>query len=183
LSEPEPIRTARLSLEVFEPAVIRMLLAGDRAGAERRLRAPLPPEMAGERSAWLRRHLSLMTSHPARRDWCARLMFSSGESREAVGHCGFHGPPEAVGRAEIGYSVFEPFRGRGFAQEAARGLVEWGLAQGQSAIFASVSPANEASLAVVRAIGFHQVGAQEDPIDGTELVFTVETETFRRVRA
>ena len=36
--------------------------------------------------------------------------------------------------------------------------------------------ANEPSLAVVRAIGFRQVGTQEDPIDGTELVFSVEAE-------
>ncbi len=177
---PEPIATRQLSLEVLEPAVIRLLLTGDRAGAERRLRAPLPPGLAAERAAWLQRHLSLMQRHPDRRAWCARLMFSLREPREAVGHCGFHGPPEVVGRAEIGYSVFEPFRGRGYAKEAARGLVEWGFAHGQRAIFASVSPANDPSLAVVRAIGFHQVGIQEDPVDGPELVFSVEAETFRR---
>lgn len=182
MSFPETIRTARLSLEVLEPGVIRMLLAGERAGAERELGAPLPPGLADERAAWLRRHLSLMKRYPGRRAWCARLMFLWGDAREAVGHCGFHGPPEAVGRAEMGYSVFEPFRGRGFAQEAARGLVVWGFSQGQSSIFASVSPANEPSLTVVRAIGFHQVGTQEDPVDGTELVFSVEAETFRKAR-
>jgi ribosomal-protein-alanine N-acetyltransferase len=183
LSLPDPIRTARLSLEVLEPELIRVLLAGDLDAAEGRLGVRLPHEMAAEREAWLRRHLSLMKEHPDQRGWCARLIFLLGEPRKAVGHCGFHGPPESVGRAEIGYTVFEPFRGRGFAQEAARGLVEWGFAQGQSAVFASVSPANEPSLAVVRAIGFRQVGTQQDPVDGTELVFSVEAETFLGARA
>jgi L-amino acid N-acyltransferase YncA len=36
---------------------------------------------------------------------------------------------------------------------------------------ASVSPGNVASLALVRSLGFRQVGEQWDEIDGLELVF------------
>jgi RimJ/RimL family protein N-acetyltransferase len=40
-------------------------------------------------------------------------------------------------------------------------------------VFASVAPANLASLAVVRKVGFVQTGVQMDEIDGQELVFEV----------
>lgn len=174
----EPITTERLSLEVLDPDVIQHLLAGEVPSAERSLGAALPPDFTGDRVHWLRRHRMLMERFPDRRGWCARLMFSVA-GHELVGNCGFHGPPEAVGRSEIGYTVFEPFRGRGFAKEAARGLVGWAFAQGEREVYASVSPTNDPSLAVVRALGFRQVGVQEDPVDGTELVFAVDRQSFR----
>jgi RimJ/RimL family protein N-acetyltransferase len=78
-----------------------------------------------------------------------------------------------IGRAEIGYTVFETFRGHGFAKEAARALVEWAFERGEKEVYASVAPDNAPSLAVVRSLRFKQVGIQEDDIDGTELVFAI----------
>lgn len=101
----------------------------------------------------------------------ARLMVTA--MNEVAGHCGFHGPPKTIGRAEIGYTVFMRFRGQGFAKEAARALSEWAFEQGEEEVYATVSPNNAASLGVVRALGFRQVGVQEDEVDGTELVFTL----------
>jgi RimJ/RimL family protein N-acetyltransferase len=40
-------------------------------------------------------------------------------------------------------------------------------------VFASVAPANLASLAVVHKVGFVQAGVQMDEIDGEQLVFEV----------
>jgi RimJ/RimL family protein N-acetyltransferase len=102
----------------------------------------------------------------------ARLMMT--RDTQAAGHCGFHGPPEVIGRAEIGYTVFTKFRGKGFAKEAARALVDWAFDQGEKQVFASVSPDNAPSLAVVKSLGFRQVGTQEDEVDGLELVFAIE---------
>lgn len=169
---PAAIVTERLSLEPLDPHVIRLLLAGDRPAAEAAIGADLPEEFAGERSAWLRRHLELIERQPDRSGWCARLARVRAGG-EVAGHCGFHGPSEAVGRAEIGYTVFEPYRRRGYGRELARALVDWGLAQGERLVYASVSPDNVASLAIIRGLGFRQVGVQEDPIDGTELVFAI----------
>ncbi|HEX6488163.1 MAG TPA: GNAT family N-acetyltransferase [Candidatus Dormibacteraeota bacterium] len=114
--------------------------------------------------------LERMRRHPERAEWVTRLMRLR-TTGEIAGHCGFHGPPEVIGRAEIGYTVFEPFRGRGFATEAARELCNWAFAQGVEEVFASVSPENAPSLAVVGTLGFVQVGTQEDEEDGLELVF------------
>jgi [ribosomal protein S5]-alanine N-acetyltransferase len=169
----EPIHTERLELAAFEPAAIRALLSGRRDEAETVLGTKLPAEFPtpGDFSGFLSIQLQRMEAAPQRRGWMARLMLDRSEG--AVGHCGFHGPPETIGRAEIGYTVFSDFRGRGYAKEAARGLIDWAFDQGQRDVYASVSPTNTPSLAVVRALGFIQVGTQEDEVDGLELVFVI----------
>ena len=169
-----PIRTERLDLVAFDPAAILHLIKGEHDQAERVLGLALPQEFPDrdDIDGFLTIQLHRMEENPDRRDWTARLMVT--HAQVVVGHCGFHGPPEAVGRAEIGYTVFAPFRGRGFAKEAARALVGWAFAQGETEVYASVSPDNEPSLAVVKSLGFKQVGTQDDEVDGLELVFAVQ---------
>ena len=155
------------------PEAIRSLLAGDRPAAERCLGLRLPAEFpnAEELAGFLPVQLNRMQTDVDRGDWMARLMVDA--AYRAVGHCGFHGPPEVIGRAEIGYTVFTAFRGQGFAREAADALVDWAFGQGEREVYATVSPANAPSLAVVRALGFNQVGTQIDEVDGLELVFVI----------
>ena len=43
----------------------------------------------------------------------------------------------------------------------------------QHEVSATVSPINPPSLAVVRRLGFKQVGMQKDEVDGLELVFVI----------
>jgi RimJ/RimL family protein N-acetyltransferase len=169
-----PIRTPRLELVAFEPTAIRAILRGDRAEAERIIGMELPREFPapGDLDGFLSIQLQRMEGSPQRRAWTARLMRSHGG--EAVGHCGFHGPPEIIGRAEIGYTVFQKFRGQGYAKEAAGALVRWAFRRGEKEVYATVSPDNAPSLAVVRSLGFKQVGTQMDEVDGLELVFLVE---------
>jgi RimJ/RimL family protein N-acetyltransferase len=113
---------------------------------------------------------------PDVREWLVRGLVLR-QARELVGHAGFHGPPgvNGLGRAdavEVGYTVFPPFRGRGYAVEAAAGLIRWAREErGVGAVLASVSPENEPSLAIVRRLGFVRVGEQLDEEDGLELVF------------
>ncbi|HET7420842.1 MAG TPA: GNAT family N-acetyltransferase [Candidatus Dormibacteraeota bacterium] len=173
-----PIRTARLELIAFDPRAVRALIEGDRASAERIVGMKLPQEFPspGDVEGFLAVQLRRMETSPRRRAWMARLMSSrEGGEAIAIGHCGFHGPPEIIGRAEIGYSVFSKFRGKGYAKEAAGALVRWAFTHGERQVYASVSPDNAPSLAVVRSLGFRQVGTQEDEVDGLELVFVVES--------
>jgi [ribosomal protein S5]-alanine N-acetyltransferase len=168
------IRTERLVLEPIDPEVIRLLIRGDRAAAQQEAARKFPDEFptADELAGFLPIQLKRMEDHPHRRGWMARLMVS--RDGEVIGHCGFHGPPDIIGRAEIGYTVFKPFRGRGFAKEAAEALIQWAFTLGEERVFASVSPDNGPSLAVIRHLGFVQVGSQEDEVDGLELVFAIE---------
>jgi RimJ/RimL family protein N-acetyltransferase len=161
-------------LEPIDPEVVRLLIRGDRPGAQKMAARTFPDEFptADDLAGFLPIQLKRMEADPHRRDWMARLMIS--HQGEVIGHCGFHGPPDAIGRAEIGYTVFEQFRGRGFATEAAQALTQWAFAQGEERVFASVSPDNAPSLAVIRHLGFVQVGSQEDEVDGLELVFAIE---------
>ena len=170
-SDAGAIETRRLRLLLLDAEVLSALLDGDRVAASLALGVTLPPEFpAGHDDGFLRVQLRRLLQLPRRRAWGARAIVRRQDGAVA-GHCGFHGPPELVGRAEIGYTVFVPFRHRGYATEAAEALVQWAARQGERTVFASVAPTNLRSLAVVRRLGFEQVGEQVDPEDGLELVF------------
>jgi len=84
--------------------------------------------------------------------FCQRLVVER-ETGLVVGGIGLFGPPEA-GRVELGYGVVESRRGRGYATEAARAMVEtaFGL-PGVREVVAGVDPANPASLRVLEKVG------------------------------
>jgi ribosomal-protein-alanine N-acetyltransferase len=89
-----------------------------------------------------------------------------------IGHIGFHGPPETIGRAELGYSVMPDHRRRGYAIEAARSLMDWAAREHDvTSFFVSIAPDNAASLALAAKLGFAQVGEQIDEQDGLGYVF------------
>jgi RimJ/RimL family protein N-acetyltransferase len=76
------------------------------------------------------------------------------------------------GAVEVGYTIFESFRRRGYAVEAVAALLQWAESTGQvSAVIACVEPRNAASRAVLDRLGaFTRIGTCSD--DGTdELVF------------
>jgi RimJ/RimL family protein N-acetyltransferase len=168
-----PIRTPRLSLVPLLEGTLAALVRGDREEASRAQGVELPEGFLapdGSDAFFLRVQLERVRADPDHRDWCGRLIIRLADGA-VVGRCGFHGPPWAVGRAEIGYTVLPAWRGQGFATEAAAALVAWGFDQGEATVFATVAPANLASLAVVRKLGFVETGSQIDDIDGLELVF------------
>ncbi|MGH7778022.1 MAG: GNAT family N-acetyltransferase [Candidatus Dormibacterales bacterium] len=175
-ASPAVIETVRLRLVPIPPEAVRSMLEGDREGGRRALGAPLPADFPGPDDAHpLAVQLERMERAPARRAWLARLIVLAA-SGEAVGWVAFHGPPEMIGRAELGYTVFARYRGRGYATEATRGMIEWARAEGSPAVFLTISPDNGPSLAVARRLLFRQVGVQEDEVDGTELVFRLDLE-------
>ncbi len=51
----------------------------------------------------------------------------------------------------------------------------WALERGETEVY----PDNAASRAVVSALGFRQVGTQEDEVDGLELVFAIHPDELR----
>ena len=172
------IRTSRLDLVPMEPEVVRALIEQRRDDAQVAVGLPFPPEFPtlDELSGFLPVQLHRMESEPNRREWMARFIVLRDPEPRLAGHCGFHGPPTTIGRAEIGYTVFAPFRGRGLAKEAAGALVRWAHEQGEREVYATVAPTNLPSLAVVRALGFEQVGEQIDEVDGLELVFVAPSD-------
>lgn len=96
-----------------------------------------------------------------------------------VGHIGFHSRPGekyleelAPGGVELGWTVFDGERRRGYAREAAEGLMEWAhRLQGVTLFVVSVSPTNLASLELARRLGFRRIGFHIDEEDGPEDIF------------
>ena len=125
-----------------------------------------------------------MGDEPALGRWLVRgIVFP--ETRELIGHVGFHGPPghqlaegARRGRGRLHDLPRAPapgLRDRGRARRCSTGRA----AQGIDHFVASVGPGNEPSLAIVRRLGFVEVGRHWDDEDGEELEFELQA---RRVR-
>jgi ribosomal-protein-alanine N-acetyltransferase len=170
--EPAIVRTPRLDLVLMSATFMAASLEGRRADAEAELAATLSDDWPEGAERFLRIRLDDLAEDPAAAPWLIRAAVLRQPARVMVGHVGFHGKPSADGVVEIGYTTFAPFRRQGFAKEAATGLLDWAAGDGRVKRFrASVGPWNAPSLALVEALGFHQVGTQVDEEDGEELVF------------
>jgi [ribosomal protein S5]-alanine N-acetyltransferase len=108
--------------------------------------------------------------------WCPYAVVSDGEM---IGHAGHHGPPGKNSRrdpeaVEFGYTIEPSHRGRGYATDAARQLLEMAEARGVKHFVLACAPDNDASLAIIRKLGFVHTGEVMDDEDGLELVFELE---------
>ena len=94
-------------------------------------------------------------------------IFSSDES-EVVGGTGLH-PRIGNGALEIGYWIRASRAGRGFATEVAAALTRVALAiDGLERVEVRVDPANEASLAIPRKLGFVEEGTLRRRLHGPD---------------
>lgn len=173
----ETVRSERLELVWLSPQLIEALLGGRRDEAARIGGFGIPP---GFPDAHDRRFLALRLAQtkedPSRGPWYVRAIVLPEGDRPMIGHIGFHGPPGVNSRrdpdaVEVGYTVFPEHRRRGYATEALRALLADAEAQGIRRFVASVGPANAPSLAIVRRLGFVEVGRHWDDEDGEELEF------------
>ncbi|TDO47169.1 RimJ/RimL family protein N-acetyltransferase [Kribbella sp. VKM Ac-2527] len=88
-------------------------------------------------------------------------VISSLEDDALVGYLQATVTPDA---AEIAWVLGVDWQGRGYAKEAATGLVDWLRAQGAGRIVAHVHPDHTASAAVATAVGLHRT----DQLDNGE---------------
>jgi [ribosomal protein S5]-alanine N-acetyltransferase len=172
------ISAARLDLVSLSPDAVEAFLEGRLGEAATLVGGSVPPGWPDdEDERFLRVRLAQMQEKPETQRWLVRALVLREEAAMA-GHAGFHGPPGAHGLAsdavELGYTVFPPYRGRGLATETARALMDWAGAQGVRSFVGSVAPGNDASLAILRKLGFVHTGEQWDEEDGLELVFELE---------
>ncbi len=128
-------------------------------------------------AGFLRFRLRQMREDAGFEEWSVRAVVLPDGERPMIGHAGFHGPPgvnaiKAAEAVELGYTIFEPFRRRGYATEVVRALIAWAEAEhGIRHFIASVGPWNEPSLAMMRRLGFMETGRHWDEEDGEELEF------------
>ena len=180
----DAITSARLELVSMSAEFLAALLAGDRAEAQRLAGVTIPDDWPDEHDeGFLRLRLQQTRHDPELEQWLVRALVLPARGRPMIGHAGFHGKPgtnalRKPGAVEIGYTIFQPYRGRGYATEAVAALLEWARTQrGVERFVASVAPGNASSLAIVRKLGFEQTGAVWDEEDGEELVFELSAGT------
>ena len=167
------IHADRLDLVPLSLAFLEAILSGRRADAETIAALKLPEGWPDERDRrLLRLRRDQIGQDPGCQQWLIRAIVLPGDGRTMVGHIGFHGPPQIIGRAELGYSVVADQRRRGYAIEAARALMDWAAREHDTtSFFISIAPDNAASLALAAKLGFARVGEQIDEEDGLEYVF------------
>jgi RimJ/RimL family protein N-acetyltransferase len=172
------IRSERLELVSISPDFIDALLAERRSDAEAAATLTLPDDWPDAHDrGFLNFRLRQMRERPEIQEWFVYAVVLPEGERPMIGHAGFHGPPgvnsvKAADAVEVGYSVFEPYRRRGYATEVVRALMGWASREhGIRRFIASISPDNEASLALARRLGFKHIGQHWDEEDGEELEF------------
>ncbi|WP_327302546.1 GNAT family N-acetyltransferase [Streptomyces sp. NBC_01298] len=85
--------------------------------------------------------------------------------RLAIGAMGFHGAPDAEGRAELGYDILPPARGNGYATEAAKALAGWAFGQPGCTLLASEADhPDDPAHGVLRRAGFTGAGSGEGTV-------------------
>ena len=96
-------------------------------------------------------------------NWYALRKAEGDTPRTLVGSGGFTGPPDALGQAEIGYSIAADWRGQGLATELVAGLVQQAAATGLvRRLVAHTEPENLISQKVLLANGFASEGTDVD---------------------
>lgn len=101
-------------------------------------------------------------------------------SREIVGSAGFHDFPDERGMIEIGFSIMDPLQRQGYGKELLMGAWKWILDYpGVKILRYTVSPTNEASMYIIKSLGFELVGDQMDEEDGLELIYEMNVADFK----
>ncbi len=158
----------------MSPAWIDAVLHGRRDEAAEIGGLTIPANWPGEQFAnRLRIRAKDMLSKAQPQEWLTRSL-GKRETGEMIGQAGFHGSP-VEGMVEIGYTVFEPHRRNGYAEESVRALMHW--AQDVKSIHRfrlSITPDNQPSLGLCSKLGFVRTGEQMDLEDGLEYVFDLD---------
>ena len=91
---------------------------------------------------------------------------------EVVGSAGFHDYPDENGMIEIGFGIVPEKQRQGYGLELLHGMWhEIAKRKDVKILRYTVSPDNEASMHIIKKLGFELVGEQIDEEDGAELIF------------
>ena len=94
--------------------------------------------------------------------WYAIRPLSAQDAARLVGAGGYFGPPDRDGTVEVGYSIADEWRGRGYATEVARALTERALREPRvRRVIAHAAADNAASHGVLLRAGFRRLDCGE----------------------
>ena len=158
-------------------ALLNALVVGDRQAIARLATYAVPAAFpdGDDQRRFVAFRRDQLRDDPARYPWSLRAIVLRAD-RRMVGFVNFHGAPgvndtATPGAVELGWTVFEGDRRRGYATETATALIEWARqAHGVRRFISSTTPENAASLRVHEKLGFRRTG---EVVDG-EVIFALE---------
>jgi RimJ/RimL family protein N-acetyltransferase len=170
------VETDRLLLRVVPLEALQATIADDKALVEELLQLKVHDEWLAE--SWVAGlRFEQWQQNPEYGPWSIRAIALRGTG-EMVGYINAHAAPQpgfmegkAPNGIEIGYLIFSPWRGRGIAYEAITAFNAWARAHGVDSVVLSISPENEASLALAAKLGASKIGSHIDERDGPEDIF------------
>lgn len=171
----DDIVTDRLVLRLLSQEALEATETRNIDGASQLLDLKLPQDWA-EISPLARRRLKQLPDCPQYAPWAVRAIALRG-TNEAIGYVNFHELPQwhelaqKDACAELGYTIFEIHRRKGYVEEAVRALMAWALERGALHFIFSISPNNMPSQALAHKLGARMIGVQIDEEDGPEDVF------------
>lgn len=126
--------------------------------------ADMKPVDQAELSAdWLAQVEALKGDDP----WVLGFLLRLKNTEKELGRAGFKGPASSEGVVEIAYAVHPDQQGKGYATEAARGLLQFAFEHESVRIVrAHTLPETNASTRILSKLGFKRAGEILDPEDG-----------------
>ncbi|HKS49326.1 MAG TPA: GNAT family N-acetyltransferase [Amycolatopsis sp.] len=159
-----PIRSERLDLLELSEEALERIIAEDAPGLASVLGVEVPePWLAAVQAE---ENHKIIQADPAATPWLSRgIVLRS--ARRLVGEVGFHQPPDDLAVVELGYEVLPEYRRQGIAAEAIRALTGWAHSTGRAdTVYVTIERRNEASIGLVRSLGFRFDEDYDDPVDG-----------------
>lgn len=84
---------------------------------------------------------------------------------------------------ELGYTVEQAFRRKGYAKESAIAMMDWANREfGVRDFVLTISPENHPSLEMAESMNFETIGEWDDPIDGLEFVMKAEIDQILKTK-
>ncbi|MFD3656732.1 GNAT family N-acetyltransferase [Streptomyces sp. NPDC058620] len=148
--------TTRLTLRLMSPAEAADIVAGE-PGADARWAPGYPTD--GDKGG-ARRYLSTCETSGDPRPF-GSFEIRRREDEQVIGGLGFHGVPDENGQVTIGYGLAPGARGKGYASEALRALLEFARSQGVASVRGDANLDNIGSHRVMTAAGMRLVGVDD----------------------
>ena len=148
------------------------------------LRASVPPTWPPEYldTAAFQFTLERLQEGPGQEGWWLYFVVLPGAAggRALIGSAGYKGPPSADGTVEVGYGIVSDHRRRGYATEAARGLIDHAFSlPAVRRVIAETLPDLIPSIGVLRRCGFRPAG---DAAEGSVLRFEITRSEYAALK-
>lgn len=170
-----PIESDRLILKPMSLPFLHMIIERNFAMAQKICGATIPPHCSMPDGVWLKRRMAMIEQDDEQHKWMYRAVIRK-EDNTMIGHISFHHKapdPDLLDisdlAVELGYTINQDCRRKGFAKESAIAMMEWAHSEAKVRTFIlTISPSNTPSLQMARSMNFKKIGERIDEFDGLE---------------